>query len=524
MANDNAAPAGIAASVFAATEVMAATPYAGELAVGAGVLTGAVGVLACGAVAAYDRAYAAPAIMAGTTWTLAGSWATWTLATGPGVVNTVGGMTATGLVTLACLTARWTRAGDPLKVAKVATEHSKAALNLAKLEKVGTSGGHAVGEEADDEGTAGATWGEIPATVWEPRVGAVVTAAPIDLGGGVVLPLEGGHILIAGCTDAGKSVIMADAIADLLPRPHLRVLVIDPKGDRLLGCLRGTDVRVCGADKEGLAALEECVTTMRRRGALVAERAQAFVRGEIDEPPKVWPASAEEPWDVIVIDEFTDLAGTSMMDAVDEIARKSRSLGQTLIMGTQSVGADLFRTARSATGGGLRAQFSTTVCAHVNTRTESDKLFGGGSAKEGWDGTRLPMHGHVLVQSPRDRVPVMRRVPEMTMPLFADVVRRRANACDPSTVFVPSPREAADDRMDGATEGTQGDRVLSVLADGAWWKAGAITDAAGLPNAAVTRAVLARLRKARTIESDGAGLFRACSPESNVIRGPWGGA
>jgi hypothetical protein len=511
-------PTVIAGSVFAVTEIMAATPYAADLAVGAGTVTAAVGVIGCGAVVAYDRRYAAPAIVAGTTWSLAGAWATWTLATGPGVVNTVGGMTATGLVALACFTARWTREGDPLVKAKVATEKSKTALNLAKLRDVEKRVD--VVADADDESSS--KWDVIPATKWEPRVTVPATHDPIDLGGGVVVPLEGGHILIAGCTDAGKSVIMADAIADLLPRAHLRILVIDPKGDRLLGCLRGSRVTVCGADKEGLAALKGCVETMRRRGDLVAERAQAFVRGEIDEPAKVWEATEAEPWDVIVVDEFTDLAGTPMMDAIDEVARKSRSLGQTLIMGTQSVGADLFKTARSATGGGLRSQFSTTVCAHVNTRAESDKLFGAGSVAEGWDGTRLPMHGHVLVRSPRDRAPVMRRVPEMSMPLFADAVRRCASVVGTApAATIPGPRKAADDLIEGTSKGTQEERLTAVLSDGAWWRVDGLTRAADMPNPAVTRAVLARMRKARRIESDGAGRFKALSPESNVVKGPW---
>lgn len=512
-------PTATAGAVFAVTEVMAATPYAHDLAVGAGVLTATVGVIGCGAVVAYDRRYAAPAVVAGTTWTLAGSWATWTLATGPGVVNTVGGLTATGLVALACFTARWTRdaSGGALHKAKVETERSKAALNLARSRDVERRGA----VTADAPKVDATTWDEVPASVWEPRVTVPATADPIDLGGGVVLPLEGGHILIAGCTDAGKSVIMADAIADLLPRAHLRVMVIDPKGDRLLSCLRGSRVEVYGADKEGLTALRGRVEDMRRRGDLVAARARAFVRGEIDEPSKVWAVTAEDPWDVIVIDEFTDLAGTPFMDAIDELARKSRSLGQTLIMGTQSVGADLFRTARSQTGGGLRAQFATTVCARVQTRSESGKLFGSGSVSQGWDGSRLPMHGHVLVRSSRDGCPVMRRVPEMTMSLFAEVVRRHAAIVgDVAEVPAPAPREAGHDVVAGAG-GTQEERITAVLSDGEWWRVDGLTRAARLPNPAVTRAVLARMRKARRIESDGKGGSRILPERGNVIEGPW---
>lgn len=514
-------PAVVAGAVFAATEVMAATPYASDLSVGSGVLTAAVGVVACGAIVKYDRRYAAPAVVAGTTWTLAGSWATWTLATGPGVVNTIGGLTATGLVTLACWGARWTRAGDPLTAAKVETERSKAALNLAKLRDVESRV-----DVTEEEDTT--PWEPLAHTLWEPRADVPATADPIDLGGGVVVPLEGGHILLAGATGAGKSVVMAAVIADLLPRAHLRILVIDPKGDRLLGCLVGTNVTVVRTVREAVEAMEGVVSTMRLRGDMVTEWAQAYVRGEIEEPPKVWAASAEHPWDVIVVDEFTDLAGTPVMDLLDEVARKSRSLGQTVVMGTQSVGADLFATARSKTGGGLRSQFSTLICGRVNNITEADKLFGSGQAKQGWDASRLPGKGHVLVQSPSHTEPEMRRVPEVTMPVFADVVRRYTAPVDASEstrgVVVPGPRVSADAPMDTARGGTQGERVLLVLDDGAWWKVGDLTVAADLSSPAVTRAVLARLRKAREIESDGAGLFRACVRDSNVTRGPWPGA
>lgn len=507
----------IAGSVFAATEIMAATPYAGDLAVGAGVLTTAVGVLACGAVVSTDRRYAAPAITFGTTWTLAGSWATWTLATGPGVVNTIGGAAATGLVTLACWGTRWVRSGDPLTAAKVATERSKVALNTAKLDRVTADVGAAPSKDGDD-----GVWEALPATVWEPRVDVPATADPVTLGGGVTVPLQGGHILIAGVTDSGKSVIMADTIADLLPRAHLRMLVIDPKGDRLLACLKGTRVTVVRGAEEAAVALRAVVGRMHERGEMVTEWAQAFRRGEIPEPPKVWEATEEHPWDVVVIDELSDFAGTPVMDLVDEMARKSRSLGQTLIMGTQSVGADLFRTARSNTGGGLRSQFATLICARVNNRTESDKLFGTGQASHGWDASRLPMHGHVLVQSPNHREPEMRRVPEMSMPLFADVARRYAGVEARGAVraAIPSPREA----IEASTGGTQGERVLRVLGDGEWWKVDALCTYADLPSPAVARAVLARLRKAGEIDSDGAGLFRARVRGSNVTRGPWPGA
>lgn len=509
-------PATIAGSVFAATEIMAATPYAHDLAVGSGVLTAAVGVLACGAVVKTDKRYAAPAITFGTTWSLSGAWATWTLWSGPGVVNTIGGAAATGLVTLACWGVGWVRSGDPLTAAKVEHEKSATALNVAKLREIEAR----VDEHADkvDE----SPWDALPHTYWEPRIDVPATADPIALGGGVTLALEGGHILLAGVTGAGKSVVMACMIADLLIRPHVRMLVIDPKGDRLLGCLMGTNVTVVRDLDDAAREMDKVTDTMRRRGDMVSEWAQAYRRGEIDEPDKVWQATEAEPWDVVIVDEFTDLAGTPVMDRLDEVARKSRSLGQTVIMGTQSVGADLFKTARSATGGGLRSQFSTLICGRVNNVTESDKLFGSGQAKTGWNASRLPGKGHVLVQSPEHLEPVMRRVPEMSMPLFADVARRYAGSPEPAhtSLVIPAPREP----VDTVSGGTQGERVMRVLGDGGTWDVTSMTRAAGLPNKDTTRAVLARLRKAGEIESNGGGKFSARVKGSNVTRGPWSGA
>lgn len=385
----------------------------------------------------------------------AGAWGSWTCWTCWSDASTPARLTLGAFLTLASTAAgavvRWRREGTPMEKARLERELARVDAVSAKAEVASTGGGETA-------------WAELPSTVWQPPTRVPDTRDPIDVGGGVVIPLVGGHIIIGGCTGAGKSVFLADTIANLLPRRHLRITVIDPKGDALLGMLRNSTV-IMGREENAEKIMAGHLATMSRRGSLVEAAADAYTLDPVgDPPPDDWEPTEEEPWDVIVVDEFTDFAGTDVMEMIVELARKSRALGQTLILATQSLEAALFKVASSPSGGGPRAQFSTRVAGRLDTPSESDKVFGEKMGKV-WPAHLLPGKGHVLVRSESSREPVVRRVPYMDKATLAAWARRCSRPESPAGPAAPVRSEGGRhlSLVPTASAGTQADVVLGYL-------------------------------------------------------------
>lgn len=435
-----------------------------------------------------------------------GSWTAWACWSGEPVLSK---LAIGAFLTLASGAAgaviRWKREGTPIERAKLDMERAR----LGRAE--GGRGDAATVAAGEPDAPM---WAELPASRWEEPATVPAVTAPVDLGGGVVLPLVGGHVIIGGATGAGKSVIMANAIADLLPREHVRVSVVDPKGDVLLSMLRNSDVTLVGYD-DAERFMAGHVETMKRRGAMVDAAADAYTRGVGPLPAKMWVPTAEEPWDAIFVDEFTDLAGTPFMDDLVEIARKSRALGQTLFIATQSLEAALFRTDKSSSGGGPRSQFSTRVAGRLDNASESEKVFGAKQA-DVWPAHLMPGKGHVLVRSEDQREPVMRRVPEMDMATLAAWARKcRTSGGDPGRSA--ADRESFEPPADtsGAVgsgrhltvvktaPATQAEKVLDYLTSHGSSSTGSIAGGTGVPRASLGKVLQRLAEDGCVVKADG---------------------
>lgn len=435
----------------------------------------------------------ASAGVAGAGW---GSWTAWVCWSN---APTLSGMAIGAFLTIASAAAGavigWRREGTPIERAKLDLERVKLDLAETRRDMVTGSGGAVAVEEPT-------LWAEIPGSTWEEPARVPGTTDPIDVGNGIVLPLVGGHIIVGGTTGAGKSVFVADTIADLLPREHMRITAIDPKGDPLLGMLRNSDV-VMG----NCANAEELMTghraTMVRRGGMVEDAADAYTRGDGPLPTPMWVPTEKEPWEVIVVDEFTDFAGTEVMECIVELARKSRSLGQTLILLTQSLEAGLFRTESSTSGGGPRSQFATRIAGRLDNESESDKVFGPKQGKV-WQAHMMPGKGHLLVRSEDQREPVMRRAPYMDMATLAAWAQKCAGRSridhDPvdegvEQPYVPHQRTGSDVRhlaLVKPVPSTQGEVVMDYLTTNGSSSASSIAGGTGVPRGSLGK-VLQRL-------------------------------
>jgi len=148
------------------------------------------------------------------------------------------------------------------------------------------------------------------------------------------------HLLIAGATGSGKSVMVNALIASLLFRSgpdELRLILIDPKRVELSGYngLPHLLVPVITEVDKASAALRWTVLEMDSRYRLFAEAGArniaAYNDGRIERNDRL-------PFIVVIIDELADLMmqdGRSTEEPIVRIAQKARATGIHLVLATQ---------------------------------------------------------------------------------------------------------------------------------------------------------------------------------------------
>ena len=162
------------------------------------------------------------------------------------------------------------------------------------------------------------------------------------------------HMLVAGTTGSGKSVVINSMIMSLLMRTtpkQVRLIMIDPKRVEF-SCYNGLPhlyVPVVTEPRQAASALQWAVSEMERR-LKVFERAGAreinvynrmCVSGKFDDtdnPPQPMP------YLVVIIDELSDLmmvAGKDVEASIVRIAQLARAAGIHLVIATQRPSANV---------------------------------------------------------------------------------------------------------------------------------------------------------------------------------------
>lgn len=162
------------------------------------------------------------------------------------------------------------------------------------------------------------------------------------------------HMLVAGTTGSGKSVMINSMIMSLLMRTtpkQVRLIMIDPKRVEF-SCYNGLPhlyVPVVTEPRQAASALQWAVTEMERRLRLF-ERAGAreikvynrmCTSGQFDDqerPPEPMP------YLVVIIDELSDLmmvAGKDVEASIVRIAQLARAAGIHLVIATQRPSANV---------------------------------------------------------------------------------------------------------------------------------------------------------------------------------------
>jgi S-DNA-T family DNA segregation ATPase FtsK/SpoIIIE len=193
------------------------------------------------------------------------------------------------------------------------------------------------------------------------------------------------HLLIAGSTGSGKSVMINSMIMSILYKStpdEVRLIMVDPK--RLeLGLYEGIPhllTPVIIDPKKAANALRNAVLEMERRLRLLAEYGVRNIEQfnkkirKLQEAPRDLFAEEEAqeeikplPYILILIDELADLMmleGRNVEESVTRLAQMARAVGMHLVLATQRPSVDVIT-------GLIKANFPARISFRVATRVDS---------------------------------------------------------------------------------------------------------------------------------------------------------
>ncbi|EWH10393.1 DNA translocase FtsK [Catenovulum agarivorans DS-2] len=233
------------------------------------------------------------------------------------------------------------------------------------------------------------------------------------------------HVLVAGTTGSGKSVLVNTMILSFLYKAtpaELRLIMIDPKMLELaiyediphLLCEVVTDM------KDASNALRWCVGEMERRYKLMAAVGVRNLKGfnaKVEENIEAGTPLADPLWKpgdsmaesapeleklpsiVVVIDEFADMmmiVGKKVEELIARIAQKARAAGIHLILATQRPSVDVITGLIKAN---IPTRIGLSVSSKIDSRTILDQqgaesLLGMGDMLYQPSGTNIPTRAH----------------------------------------------------------------------------------------------------------------------------------
>lgn len=193
------------------------------------------------------------------------------------------------------------------------------------------------------------------------------------------------HLMIAGTTGSGKSVLLNAVLTSLIYKssPHeLKFIMIDPK---MLELSIYEDIPhllhpVVTEPRKAAAALKWAVDEMESRYKLLSEQG---VRDIESHNKSLEGLSDEEKWDrwlpyiVIVLDELADLmmvAPTEIKESITRLSQKARAAGIHIIVATQRPSVDVV-------AGLLKANFPARISFLVSSKVDSRIILDTGGAE-----------------------------------------------------------------------------------------------------------------------------------------------
>ncbi|MFH1475516.1 MAG: DNA translocase FtsK, partial [Chloroflexota bacterium] len=188
------------------------------------------------------------------------------------------------------------------------------------------------------------------------------------------------HLLIAGATGSGKSVMVNALIASLLMRAtpdEVRLILVDPKRVELVdynGVPHLMVPVITEADRARAAlkwAVAEMETRFRRFAGAAARNITAYNETRVDPADRM-------PYLVIVIDELADLMmrdGKTVEDPIVRLAQKARATGIHLVLATQ-------RPSVNVVTGLIQANFPSRIAFAMASQIDSRTIIDAPGAED----------------------------------------------------------------------------------------------------------------------------------------------
>lgn len=196
------------------------------------------------------------------------------------------------------------------------------------------------------------------------------------------------HLLIAGTTGSGKSVMINSILSTILMRAtpnEVRLIMVDPKRVELSGYngIPQLYVPVVTDPRQAASSLQWAVAEMERRLKIFEKAGSRNIasfntlvqEGKFDDHEQ---AVEEMPYLVIVIDELTDLmmvAGKDVEASIVRIAQLGRAAGIHLIVATQRPAAEVVTNA-------IKVNIVNRIAFKVATSVDSRVILGSGGAEK----------------------------------------------------------------------------------------------------------------------------------------------
>ena len=244
-----------------------------------------------------------------------------------------------------------------VNLSKIVARDKELALNLA-VDKIRIEapipGTRSVGVEIPNVRSADVRLrGVLESSEWKKATDPLTFAVGKDISGKAVVAnlAKMPHLLIAGTTGSGKSVMTNTLISSLLYRnspSELKLIIVDPKQVEMV---QYNDIPhlltpIINSTDKALSAMKWAVEEMERR---YTSMSQEKVRNIVDYNKKMEKKAADGaeaaeaaggkmPYIVIIIDEMADLmmmAGKDLEMLIVRIAQKGRAAGMHLVLATQ---------------------------------------------------------------------------------------------------------------------------------------------------------------------------------------------
>ncbi len=267
-----------------------------------------------------------------------------------------------------------------VKLTRITALETNIALNLAAQAiriEAPIPGQRAVGIEVPNRKAADVRLhGMLSSNQWQGATSPLTFAIGRDIAGeAMVGELDKmPHLLIAGATGSGKSIMINTLLTSLLYRnspSDLKLILVDPKRVELtqFNDIPHLLTPVIVEPEKCISALKWAVNEMEKRYQLLADEKVRNIQGYNEQK-----SDSRMPYIVIVIDELADLmmlAARDVESLIVRLAQKARAVGIHLVLATQRPSVDVITGLIKAN---IPARFAFTVASQVDSRTILDQM------------------------------------------------------------------------------------------------------------------------------------------------------